>query len=153
MPFFKTFTLWHIRLNIYLWKTRFFSREQYLFDLSYLEMQRRPIETKAYNKLSNSVWKERSHKLLKVANAKKPFPSGCTIDTTCFDECFLFHVIAGRHYFLYKFIVTQRFGTTTMLLRSLKQVFWKKSTFYSYYPHNNTTMLLIPKVQNKNSTA
>ena len=31
--------------------------------------------------------------------------------------------------FLYKFIVTQRFGET-MLLYSLKQVFWKKSEFY-----------------------
>ena len=32
---------------------------------------------------------------------------------------------------------------------SLKQVFWKKSTFYIRYLHNNTTMLLIPKVHNK----
>ena len=47
----------------------------------------------------------------------------------CFDKCFLFHVITERHYFLYIFIVTKRFGTTAMLLFSLKQVFWKKSTF------------------------
>ena len=56
-----------------------------------------------------------SHKPLKVTAAKS-FPSVSTIDTTCFNECFLFHVITGRHYFLHKF------GTTVMLLRSLKQM-------------------------------
>ena len=45
------------------------------------------------------------------------------MDTTCFDEYFLFRVIAGRHSFLYKLIVTHRFGVIAMLLRSLKQVF------------------------------
>ena len=45
------------------------------------------------------------------------------MDTTCFDECFLFRVITGRHPFLYKPIVTQKFDVTAMLLRSLKQVF------------------------------
>ena len=41
------------------------------------------------------------------------------------------------------------FGVTAMLLRSLKQVVWKKSVFYIRYLRNNITMLLIPKVQNK----
>ena len=54
--------------------------------------------------------------------------------------------------FLYKFIITQRFVATAMLLRSLKQVFWKKSAFYVRYFDNNITMMLIPKVQNKPST-
>ena len=58
-------------------------------------------------------------------------------DTICFDECFLFHVITGRHYFLYKFIITQRFGETAMLLCSLKQVFWKKPAFYIRFLLNN----------------
>ena len=116
-------------------------------------MQRRLIQTKAYYKLSYSVWKGTPHKPLEVAAAKSPFPSVCTIDTTCFDECFLFHVTTGRHYFLYKFVIAQRFGTTAMLLlRSLKQVFWKKSVFYISYPHSNIAMLLIiPKHQNKTS--
>ena len=64
------------------------------------------------------------------------------MDTTC---CFLFRVITGRHSFLYKLIVTQKFGVTAMLLRSLKQVFWKKSVFYIHYFHNNIAMLLIPQ--------
>ena len=45
------------------------------------------------------------------------------MDTTSFDEYFLFRVITGRHSFLYKLIVTQRLRATAMLLRSLKQVF------------------------------
>ena len=60
---------------------------------------------------------------LKVETAKKSFLSLYIIDTTCFDECFLFHVTTERHNFLCKFITTQRFGETTMLLCSLKQVF------------------------------
>ena len=55
---------------------------------SYLEMQRRLIQTKAYYKLSYSVWKEVSHKSLKVAAAKKSSPSVYTIDTTWFNEFF-----------------------------------------------------------------
>ena len=116
---------------------------------SYLEIQRRLIQTKANCKIFYSVWKETSHKPLKVAAAKKSFPSVCTVDTTCFDECFWFHVITGKNYFWYKFIVTQRFGTTS----SLKQMFWKKSVFYIRYLHNNITTLLIQKVQNKTSSS
>ena len=86
-------------------------------------MQRRLSQTKAYDKLSDSVREETPHKPLKVATAKKPFPSVYTIDTTCCDECFLFHVITGGHYFLYRFILIKTFGLTAMLLRSLKQVF------------------------------
>ena len=33
---------------------------------------------------------------------KKSFPSVSIIDTTCFDECFLFYVIAGHSIFLKK---------------------------------------------------
>ena len=58
----------------------------------------------------------------------------------------LFHVITGRQYLLQKLIVTQRFGVTAMLLRSLKQVFLKKSAFYICYLHSNFAMVLIQKV-------
>ena len=64
-----------------------------------------------------------SHKPLKVAAAKTSFPKVDIIDKTCFGEYFLFRVITGRHYFSYKFIVTERFGETAMLMCSLKQVF------------------------------
>ena len=90
---------------------------------SSVEMQRL-VQTKVYYKLCYCVWKETSHKLLKVAAAKMFFLSVFIIDTTCFDECFfLLHVITGRHCFLCKFIVTLRFGETAMLVCSLKQVF------------------------------
>ena len=70
-----------------------------------------------------------------------------------FDECFLFHATTGIHYFLYKFVVTQRFGETATLLCSLKQVFWKRSAFYIRHFHNNIRMLLMPKVRNKVSSS
>ena len=118
-----------------------------------LEILRRLVKTKVYYKLCYSVWKETSHQPWKVAAAKKSFQSVYIIDTTCFDECFLFHVTTGRHYFLYKFIVTWRFRKTAMLLFSLKQVFWKKSAFYIRYFHNKIKMLLFPKAHNKFSTS
>ena len=84
----------------------------------FLEMQRRLEQTKQYYRLCYFVWKETSHKPIKVATAKMSFPSEYIIDTTYFNECFLFHLITGRHYFLHKFIVTHRFGETAMLLCS-----------------------------------
>ena len=136
-----------------MWKTKFCFHNLFLFGLFSLEMLRRLVQTKVYYKLRYSVWKETSHKPLKVAAAKKSFQSMYNIETTCFDECFLLHVTTGRHYFLYKFIVTQRFGETAMLFYSLKQVFWKKSAFYIRYLYNNIKMLLMPKVYNKVSTS
>ena len=46
-----------------------------------------------------AVSKETSHKPLKVAAAKKFFPIVFIIDTTCFDKCFLFHMITGNSIF------------------------------------------------------
>ena len=76
------------------------------------ERQKRPIQIKVYYKLFYSVWKETSHKPLKVTTAKNNFPSMYIIDKACFNLCFLFHVITGRHYFLRKFGSNQRFGAT-----------------------------------------
>ena len=118
----------------------------------YLEMQRRLVKTKVYYILYYSVWKEAFHKPLRVAAAKKSFPSVYIIDTTCFHECFLSNVINARH-LLYKFIIiTQKFREIAMLMCSLKKVFWRKSAFHIRYLYNNITMLLIPKVHNKVST-
>ena len=58
-----------------------------------------------------------------------------------------------KEYFLQKFITTQRLDVTTVLLRSLKQVFWKKSAFYERYLRNNITIMLTLMVQNKASTS
>ena len=142
--------IWHIRLKIYILKTTFPSHNQYLFGLIFSRNLKKACTDQI---ILYSVWKETSHKRLKVAVAKKSFPSVYIIDTICFDECFSFHVISGRHYFLYKFNVTKRFGETPMLLCSLKKGFWKKSTFYIRSLHNSITMLLIPKMFNKLSTS
>ena len=81
--------------------------------------------------LKTNVWQTS-----KVATAKNFFPSVCVIGKACFDECFLFNVIIWRHYSLYKFIFTQSIFAIAILLRSLKQVFWKMSIFYVRYLHN-----------------
>ena len=45
------------------------------------------------------VWKEATHKSLKVAAAKILLFSVYIIVTACLDGCFLFYVITGRYYF------------------------------------------------------
>ena len=89
------FTLWHIRRNIYIWKTKFSSHNQYLFGLLSSRNAKRLVETKAHYIFCYSVWKETSRKPLTVAATKKSFPSVYVINITCFDECFLSHVIIG----------------------------------------------------------
>ena len=123
-------------------------------------MQRRLMQTKVCYKLFYSLSKEASHKPLKVAAAKKSFPSVFIIDTTCYNidtTRWMFFIPCDywKQYFSHKFNITQRLGATTMLLRSLKQVFWKKSAFYVRYLGSNITitMMLIAKVQNKTSTS
>ena len=90
------FTLLFFKGNLYL-----VHQNKYLLYLifSSRESQRRLIQTKVYYKLFRSVWKETSYKPLKVGAAKKSFPSVYIIGKTCFEECFLFHVITGRDYF------------------------------------------------------
>ena len=97
-------------------------------------MQGKLRQTKVYYKIFFSVSKEASHKPLKVAAAKKSFPNVFINDTICFDECFLFYVIIGNSIF-------------TQIYRN------PRSAFYVRYLHNNITRMLIPKVQNKDSTS
>ena len=59
----------------------------------------RLIQIKANYELFYFIWKETSHKPLKVAAIKKPFPNLYIIDITYFDKCFLFRIITGRYYF------------------------------------------------------
>ena len=96
------------------------------------------MQTKVYYKLFYSVSKEASHKPLKAAAASlKVFPSVFIINTTCFDECFLFYVITGNSIFY----------TNLLLPGGLVQP--REVGIYVRYLHNNTTMMLIPKIQNK----
>ena len=74
-----------------------------------LEMQKRVKQTKVCHAFSYFVWKETTHKTLKVVAANSLFSSVYVIGTTCFDECFSFSVITKKHYFSWKFIVTLNF--------------------------------------------
>ena len=56
-----------------------------------------------------SVWIEMTHKPSEVAAAKMFFSGVYVIDATCFNECVLFHVITGRHYILWKSVLTLGF--------------------------------------------
>ena len=64
-----------------------------------LEMQKRLKQTKVCHMFSYFIWKETTHKPLKVAAAKSLFASVYIIGTTCFDECFSFYVITKRYFF------------------------------------------------------
>ena len=96
-----------------------------------LVIQRRLVKGKEYYKPCYSLWKETSRNTLKIAAAKKSFPSVYIIVTTYFNECFLLHVITGRHYFSYKCIYTHKLGETAMLLCSWKEWFQKSPRFVS----------------------
>ena len=119
--------------------------------------QIRLIQIKVYYKFFYSVWKETSHKPLKVTTAKNTFPNMYIIDRTCFDLCFLFHVITGKHYFLRKFSSTQRFGAIAMFCVLWHKCFEAGLHFMSAISKVTlqcfTSMLLILKVQNKSSTS
>ena len=73
------------------------------------------------------------------------YSSVYVIDATCFDGCFLFHVIAGRRYFFSKFVVTVKFFSTAIL--SFIVVFFKTSVLKEVlilrYLHNNSVVLTL----------
>ena len=101
-----------------------------------LEMQKRLEQTKVkvYHSFSYLVCKETTNKLLKAVALKNLFSSVYVIGTTYFDECFLFYVITGRHYFPWKFIVTLRLLKRHVAAFFSLLVFWKKSIFYALSP-------------------
>ena len=63
------------------------------------------------------------------------------IDATCFDECFLFHLIAGRRYFFSKFFVTARFFQPPYC-RFLWNKCFKRSAYFTHL-HNNSAVLIL----------
>ena len=106
---------------------------------SSLEVQWRIIQTKLCPQFFSLCLKRSVLQIFKSSSCIKRFPK-CVfvIGKTCLDECFSLHAIIWRHYFLQKFVVTQRLFATTILLHSLKEAFWMKSVFYARYFHNNT---------------
>ena len=98
-----------------------------------LEMQKRLKQTKVCHAFSYFVWKETTHKPLKVAAAKSLY--------------FLFYVITKRHYFSWKFIVTLGLFEASFCYFLWSQCF-ERSPYFMRYLHTNN-MMLIPKFQNK----
>ena len=66
---------------------------------SSLEMQRRFIKTKGLQ-VFFSFSKETTNEPSEVAAAKIFSSNVHVLDTTCFDECFLFHLITGSNWSL-----------------------------------------------------
>ena len=93
-----------------------------------LEMQRKLKQAKVYHSLFHFVWKETTHKPLKVAAPKTLFSSVYIIDKTCLNECFFITCVNRKAILFIK--VYCLLVSTTMLMLSLKPVFWKKSVFY-----------------------
>ena len=60
------------------------------------------------------------------------FSSIYVIDATCFDECFLFHVIAGSHYFWQMFVVTLRFFQPPFC-SFLWNTYFERSPYFTYF--------------------
>ena len=71
-----------------MWKTKFSSHKQYLFGLFVSRKSKKAHKDQRPKYTTNFF----------TLSEKKPL-SVYIIDTTCYDECFLFHVITRRHYF------------------------------------------------------
>ena len=122
------FTFWHIRLSIYIWKTKFSSHKKYFFGLLFL---RNAKKTHTDQSILQSFLFCFSRSILQTFKssraAKKPDPSVFIIDISCFDECFLFHVITVNSISCANVLLTR----SLLLPPSLKQVFWKSPHFMS----------------------
>ena len=82
-------------------------------------MQRRLKQTKVYHAFSYFIWKETTHKPLKMAAEKSFFSSVYVIGTTCFDECFVFYMITSLFLKVYQY---SEIFLNVMLLLCLKPV-------------------------------
>ena len=68
--------------------------------VSSLEMQRRLIQTNVHYKFFTLFQKKNDSQTFKSSSFKKPSLQFYLTDKTCFDECFLFHLITESHCFL-----------------------------------------------------
>ena len=128
------FILSHIRLNVFKWKTNFSFHKHYLFGLHFSRSAKKPHTDQIILPTFLLCLKRDVSQTLNSSSYKEVFPKCVYHGCNLLRWFFLFRVIIGRHSFLYKLTVTQKFGWTTLLLRSLKQVFWKTPVFPYLYP-------------------
>ena len=93
------FTLWHIRLNTYIWKTKFTSNKQFFSVLFFSRNAKKTDTDQSILQTFLLCLKKNSHEPLKVAAAKNSLRSVFIIDSTRFDVTFLFHVITANSIF------------------------------------------------------
>ena len=113
--FLKWISVCYIKLSIYMQKSKFTRHRQYSFLF--------------LSQVFLLCLKRNSSQVLKSSSFKNFFFSLYVIDTTCFCEYFLFYVITGRSYFLWKFIITLRFFSNHHVVTYLKQLLGKNSIF------------------------
>ena len=85
------------------------------------------------------ILKRNVSRTFKSSSCKKSFPSINIINTTCFDECFLFLVITGRHYCYTNLLLNRGLVQLPCYWILWNTFFQKKSAFYINYLHNNIT--------------
>ena len=93
------FTLWHIRLKIHIQKNKFISLKLYSFCPLFSVNAKKTHSNRSILHVLLLSKKKRLKNLQKQQLQKKFFSSMCVAGTTFFNECFLFHVITGRHLF------------------------------------------------------
>ena len=119
-----------IRLKIYIWKTKFSFHNQYLFGLFFSRNAKKAHTDQSIQQTFLFCLKRNVSQTFESSSGKSLFQ--VCISLIQLDSMIIFYSMWQLKdiIFLYKFIVTQWFAATIMLLRSFKQVFWKMSTFY-----------------------
>ena len=90
-----TFKLRHIRLNIYLWKTKFPFHKQFLFGILFA---RNAKEAHTVQSILQTFLLCLKRNISQNLSMYKYFANVYVTDTTCFDGSFKFHMITGRRY-------------------------------------------------------
>ena len=106
---------------------------------SSLELEKRLAQTKVYYERAFLFCLKRdTHRPSKVV----PLSPVCFIGTTCFDECFLFHVITRRHYLLYEFIVTLSFFNHYVVTFFVTSALKQYQLLHCYYQSSKINLFL-----------
>ena len=130
---------------MYKWITKFSSHKHYLFGLLFSRNAKKTHINQSILLTFLLCLKRNVSLALKSSSCNKAFPKCVYHGYNLLRWMFFIPCDNWKTFFLYKLIVAQKFGVTGMLLRSLKQVFWKKSRFHIHYFHNNITIILIPQ--------
>ena len=124
-----------------MWKTKFSSHKHYLFGVLFSRNEKKTHTDQSMLSTFLLCLKRNISQTLKSNSCKQVFPKCIYHWYNLLRWMFFIPCDNSKTFF---FIQTYRCATA-MLLRSLKQVFWKKSVFYIHYLHNNIIMLLIPQ--------